>query len=111
MIGVRAGTRLIGTAPPLIGTSARRWAGDAWHPSAMEAMEWWEGLTTEAVPAPEYQGVDLEQAHALAASRGLDVRAMSLDGAPAVFSLKLDLRSDRVTLLVRDGRVIRAAIF
>jgi len=28
----------------------------------MEATEWWEGLTTEAVPAPEYHGMDLEQA-------------------------------------------------
>jgi len=77
----------------------------------MGATEWWEGLTTEAVAAPEYQSLDMEQAHALAASQGLDVRAISLDGAPTVFSITLDLRSDRVTLLVRDGRVIRAAIF
>lgn len=77
----------------------------------MEASEWWVGLTREAVPAPDYEGLTVAEAQAMAARRGVEVRVVSLDGSPKVFGVTLDLRSDRVTLMVREGSVIRAAIF
>ena len=77
----------------------------------MEPTEWWAGLRRSAVPALDYEGSTLSDPQAMAAERGIEVRVISLDDSPMVLGVTLDLRSDRVTLMVRDGVVILAAIF
>jgi hypothetical protein len=67
--------------------------------------------SSAALPAPQYLGLLRPEAEALAAASGITaVRVADLDTHPNIV-LKLDRRTDRLTLLVHRGRVVRAAFF
>jgi hypothetical protein len=60
-------------------------------------------------PAPEYVGLTLEDAEALAEENGLTLRVVGEDGE--CFAITMDLRDDRVNVELADGVVIAAAFF
>jgi hypothetical protein len=60
---------------------------------------------------PEYIGCTVEEAEGLAASSGLAaVRVLDLDH-PSHKAWTMDQWSSRLNLVVRDGRVVLAALF
>lgn len=65
-----------------------------------------EGTET---PAPEYLGLDEEEAHALAEEQNLDLREAGRDGE--CHNLTMDLRTDRINVEFIDGIVVGAAKF
>jgi hypothetical protein len=60
-------------------------------------------------PTPEYVGLSLEDAEALAEENGLTLRVVGEDGE--CFPITMDLRDDRVNVELADGTVVAAAIF
>jgi hypothetical protein len=65
-----------------------------------------EGTET---PAPEYIGLDEQEAADLAQEQGLTVREVGRDGE--CHPITMDLRDDRINLEFVDGIVVGAAIF
>jgi hypothetical protein len=64
-----------------------------------------------ALPAPQFLGLSRSDAEALARSAGIsDIRVADLDLYPSA-TLRMDRRSQRLTLLVHEGHVVRAAFF
>ena len=60
-------------------------------------------------PAPGYIGLDEEEASALAAEEGLEIREVGRDGE--CFPITMDLRDDRINVEYADGVVVGAAKF
>lgn len=76
----------------------------------MSAGDAWEQFFHDAKPAPEYQGLSQADACELAERRSVEVvRVISVDDGPRSLGVTLDLRPDRLNLVVQGGSVIRAA--
>jgi hypothetical protein len=65
-----------------------------------------EGTET---PAPEYLGLDEEEAAELAEEQGLELREVGRDGE--CLAITMDLRDDRINVEFVDGIVVGAATF
>ena len=65
-------------------------------------------MSTGATPAPEFVGLAESEARDLAADRGLHVRIAGRDGES--FALSMDLRTNRVNFVIREGTVDDAFI-
>jgi hypothetical protein len=65
-----------------------------------------EGTET---PAPEYLGLDAEEAADLAEEQGLVLREVGSDGE--CLAITMDLREDRINVEYVDGIVVGAATF
>jgi hypothetical protein len=65
-----------------------------------------EGTET---PAPEYLGLDEEEAAELAEEQGLELREVGRDGE--CLAITMDLRDDRINVEYVDGIVVGAATF
>jgi hypothetical protein len=65
-----------------------------------------EGTET---PAPEYLGLDAEEAADLAEEQGLVLREVGSDGE--CLAITMDLRDDRINVEYVDGTVVGAATF
>ncbi len=76
----------------------------------MENLEW-DRIFAGHREAPGYVGLRLDEARQLAVQDSIvNVRIADLDADPTT-SLTFDLKDDRLTLVVRNGRVIRSAWF
>jgi hypothetical protein len=72
---------------------------------------WDRGFFKPKVVAPEYLGLSVSTARSLAARSAAErVRVVELDGQRAP-NITFDNRPNRLTLLVREGVVVRAGWF
>jgi len=72
-----------------------------------------ERLFADARPAPDFMGITVDRARARAAAKGITtLRVVDIDpeGSSRV-ALSLDLRTDRLNLVVARGVVVRAGYF
>jgi hypothetical protein len=65
-------------------------------------------MTLGGTPAPEFVGLGERQAADLAAARGMHIRVAVRDGES--FALAMNLRTDRVNLVINDGVVEEAFV-
>ena len=73
---------------------------------------YFEHLFADAPPAPAFMGITLDRARDLAATRGIPLRVIVLDPEkPSEVALTMDLRRDRLNVLISRGIVVRAGYF
>ncbi len=72
-----------------------------------------ERLFADAPPAPDFMGITLDRARARAEEKGVALRVVEVDpeGASGRTVLTMDLRTDRLNVLVSRGVVVRAGYF
>ena len=72
-----------------------------------------ERLFADARPAPDFMGITIDRARAKATAKGITtLRVVDIDpdGSSGV-ALTMDLRTDRLNVLVARGVVVRAGYF
>ncbi|MFL6205596.1 MAG: hypothetical protein ACJ739_09610 [Acidimicrobiales bacterium] len=71
-----------------------------------------ERLFADRPPAPDFMGVTLDRARARAEVKGIVLRVVEVDAEDgAGTALTMDLRTDRLNVLVARGVVVRAGYF
>lgn len=74
----------------------------------MADLAGWDRFFEMGLLAPRYLGLDLRAAEQLAASEGISLmRVADLDATPEIM-LTLDFCSTRLTLVIREGKVVKA---
>jgi hypothetical protein len=63
-------------------------------------------------PAPDFMGITVDRARSRAATKGIPIRVLVVDpDRPVEQALTLDLRPDRLNVVVAHGVVVRAGYF